>query len=547
MLKILLNDKENQINKIFNEINEINENLEYDWFKKFWKIFRKAVLTVTSYNRNTIKKLLEYIVLTRKDKDENYILNQKKRVKEYEKIKEKGEKLLNAIMLSIRHGNKPDYKDNELDRKFMEFEEWLEEGIATIAGIKYNTMAYFKEILHMEESIANEENYKYWERSYPQPWKNNDITDMIIRKIVKEKGFTRENNIDNNNKEKAIGIAEKWVEKGHINVTIEDNDEITETEERLRRIKGLVKYLEIEVDEGELLMLIRMGYTDGDITNKDFIEKFQINKEKSSEEIKRILDEYLEISVNEDEEINEENELSIEEMIQKLLKERNEVLGIATEIEIRKLLEWGYNKNAILKNKIILQYKKLKIELDPFKEDDKEIREKLNEYILELEDKEKDEYDTDESEKIEEILSPGEYDEWNENIGNIREDEIENNINTEEFNLRVGQSVNEKIEELQRENVLARGILAPIFSGKSDEDVNEWIEEIETKFESTGRNAGNNNVNITTYAMEGLKKPALRWYRERKEVNVGNVVNWTNENNDNNLKEKIRQKFEGIE
>ncbi|RGB36686.1 hypothetical protein C1646_757753 [Rhizophagus diaphanus] len=36
----------------------------------------------------------------------------------------------------------------------------------------------------------------------------------------------------------------------------EDNNEITETEERLRKIKGLIKYFEIEVTEGELLMLI---------------------------------------------------------------------------------------------------------------------------------------------------------------------------------------------------------------------------------------------------------------------------------------------------
>ncbi|RGB29559.1 hypothetical protein C1646_766446 [Rhizophagus diaphanus] len=280
-------------------------------------------------------------------------------------------------------------------------------------------MACFKEILYMEENI-------------------------IIRKIVKEKGFTRDNSnvdelessedenemkrekerailkdIDNNNKEKAIGIAEKWVEKRHINVTIdrimrliklgfdelklendkkliekyeeykdllddkliiklneinneEDNDEITETEEKLRRIKRLIEYLEIEVTEGELLI-------------KKFIEKFQTNKEKLGEEIKRILDEYLRISSDD----NKENELSIEKMVQKLLKERDEVLGEVTETEIRKLLEWEYNSNVILKNKIIFQYRKLKIELDPYDENDKEIKEKLNKYILELENKEK--------------------------------------------------------------------------------------------------------------------------------------------------------------
>ncbi|RGB21678.1 hypothetical protein C1646_678358, partial [Rhizophagus diaphanus] len=143
-----------------------------------------------------------------------------------------------------------------------------------------------------------------------------------------------------------------------------------------------------------------MGYTDGDIISKDFMEKFQMNKEKSGEEIKKILDEYLRKFNDDDEEINEEN---IEEIVQKLLKERDEVQGI---------------------------YRKLKIELDPDKKDDKEVKEKLRDYILELE---KDGYNTDNSEKIGEILSPEEYEEWDENIENIGEDEIENNINMRDF------------------------------------------------------------------------------------------------------------------
>ncbi|RGB22437.1 hypothetical protein C1646_776098 [Rhizophagus diaphanus] len=331
---------------------------------------------------------------------------------------------------------------------------------------------------------------------------------------------------------------------GFIKLFQENKNELKETEERLRRIKGLIEYLKIETTEGELLMLIQMRYTDGDIISKDFIEKFQKNKEKLEKEIKKILDEYLR-KFNDD---DEENELSIEETVQKLLKERKEVIGTVTEIEIRKLLEWGYNSRAILNNRIIFQYRKLKIELDPYEEDDKKVKEKLRDYILELE---KDDYDTDNSEKIGEMLSPEEYEEWDENIENIRKDEIENIINMEEFNLSqeldknsilinnsdteseenimaatrveilrvleaaleysantldeplgAGQSINERIEELHRENVLARG---------------------------------------------GLKEPALRWYREMKKANVENVVNWTNENNDNNLKEKIRQKFEGVE
>ncbi|RGB23356.1 hypothetical protein C1646_677173 [Rhizophagus diaphanus] len=224
-------------------------------------------------------------------------------------------------------------------------------------------------------------------------------------------------------------ILDKYLKKETTeeNANEEMANEITETEERLRRIKGLVEYLKIEATEGELLMLIQMGYTDGDIISKDFIEKFQMNKEKSGEEIKKILDEYLRKFNDDDEEINEENELSIEEMIQKLLKERDEVLKTVTKIEIRKLLEWKYNSRTILNNKIIFQYRKLKIELDPYEEDDKEVKEKLRDYILELEE---DDHDTDNSEKIGEMLSLEEYDEWDENIENINEEEIENIINT---------------------------------------------------------------------------------------------------------------------
>ncbi|RGB23138.1 hypothetical protein C1646_774954 [Rhizophagus diaphanus] len=402
---------------------------------------------------SVIKLICEHYIF---DKEDNIIIN--------EKETEEG-------VLGNKELLKYEYiiEDDELDRRFIEFEEWLEEErIAIIAGIKYNTMAYFKEILHIEESIANEENrntirkfqksidYKYGKRNYSQPWKNNDIMDIIIRKIVKEKGFTKENSDldelgNNNNKEKAIGITEKWVEKGHINVTIggimrllklgfdeliiklneinnkENNNKV---ELRIERILKICEMMKVETTRKEIKQLLKMGYENKEILSWGFIKLFQENKNKLEEIIKGILDKYLKREMN-----TEENELSIEEMVQKLLKERDEVLGIATEIEIHKLLEWEYNKNVILKNKIIFQYRKLKIKLDPFEEDDKEVREKLNKYILELENKEKDEYDTDESEKIEEILSSEQYDEWDENIENINEEEIENIINIGKFNL----------------------------------------------------------------------------------------------------------------
>src|SRR3990170_978115 len=96
------------------------------------------------------------------------------------------------------------YEDDD-NMILAKFEEWLEEtGIADIKNKGYNTMKYFKEILHMEESIAEEENrekvkkfqksitYRWWNSNYGRIWENDEITDMIIMKIIEEKGFIEE-------------------------------------------------------------------------------------------------------------------------------------------------------------------------------------------------------------------------------------------------------------------------------------------------------------------------------------------------------------------
>ncbi|PKY62760.1 hypothetical protein RhiirA4_489820 [Rhizophagus irregularis] len=234
---------------------KVKEGSEPEWFKEFWKIFRKVILATMNYNKNTIRKLEEYIVLTRKDKDDKYILNRKKRkrVKELEKVNRKGEELLDVIVVSIKYRDEPNYKkigiisvikmicehyifdkednllveekkiegilgneellkykyiieDDELDRRFVVLEEWLEkEKIVIIEFITQHTMRYFKEILHMEKSILNEENrdtvknfqknikYQWWDKNkYPEPWVNDDLTDKIIGKIVETKGFVEE-------------------------------------------------------------------------------------------------------------------------------------------------------------------------------------------------------------------------------------------------------------------------------------------------------------------------------------------------------------------
>src|SRR5688500_12133136 len=72
------------------------------------------------------------------------------------------------------------------------------------------------------------------------------------------------------------------------------------------------------------------------ICNKIILKEEAIKYNKESDE--KICKSCFEKREEENNEITE-----IEEIVQKLLKEKDEVLGIVTEIEIRKLLEWGYN------------------------------------------------------------------------------------------------------------------------------------------------------------------------------------------------------------
>ncbi|EXX64483.1 hypothetical protein GLOIN_2v1765994 [Rhizophagus irregularis DAOM 181602=DAOM 197198] len=113
------------------------------------------------------------------------------------------------------------------------------------------------------------------------------------------------------NKEFIEKICKSCYEKGPENLEDENKlDDETEIEKRLERLKNLIKVLEIEVSDGELLRLISMEYRDVDILSADFIRKFQEYKNESEKEIRKILDEYLkkfEIEESE-EEVEEEND-----------------------------------------------------------------------------------------------------------------------------------------------------------------------------------------------------------------------------------------------
>ncbi|EXX61409.1 hypothetical protein RirG_171440 [Rhizophagus irregularis DAOM 197198w] len=69
--------------------------------------------------------------------------------------------------------------------------------------------------------------------------------------------------------------------------------DIDEMDDRVRRLKKIFEDMGIIMIEGELLRLISMGYTDGEILDKEFIEIFRENKNESEKELKKKLDKLL--------------------------------------------------------------------------------------------------------------------------------------------------------------------------------------------------------------------------------------------------------------
>ncbi|EXX50362.1 hypothetical protein RirG_271580 [Rhizophagus irregularis DAOM 197198w] len=88
----------------------------------------------------------------------------------------------------------------------------------------------------------------------------------------------------------------------------------------------------------------------------------------------------------------------------------------------------------------------------------------------------------------------------------------------------------------------------PTFSGKEDENGNDWIRQFEIAFKISGRIAGNveggvcrqNKANVAITCLRGT---ALQWYNEEKERVAANLVNWCDHNDDRNLKNKLIDRF----
>ncbi|CAB4482570.1 unnamed protein product [Rhizophagus irregularis] len=72
-----------------------------------------------------------------------------------------------------------------------------------------------------------------------------------------------------------------------------EEEDIDEIDDRIKRLQKIFEDIGIMIIEEELLRLTSMGYTDGEILDKEFIEIFQENKNESEKELKKKLDKLL--------------------------------------------------------------------------------------------------------------------------------------------------------------------------------------------------------------------------------------------------------------
>ncbi|CAB4425439.1 unnamed protein product [Rhizophagus irregularis] len=104
-----------------------------------------------------------------------------------------------------------------------------------------------------------------------------------------------------------------------------------------------------------------------------------------------------------------------------------------------------------------------------------------------------------------------------------------------------GAHITDRIENAGNE---AGGVISiPLFYGKEDEDVNDWVRQFEVAFTAVGKAAGANGTRQAAYAAAHLRGAAAQWYNEMKETNAGHLINWADADNDNDLKHRIKRRF----
>lgn len=194
--------------------------------------------------------------------------------------------------------------EKEIERRFQKFMEWFENEV-NVKSPKYLAVKYFKELLYLEETIANDaerwrvekfqKNFNYGtENEYRMPWKNNRLTDEIIKEFVREKSFA---------------ILIRKLNNDKFEIISSDESEIGSDDEKSRvkktSIRGIVETLSnwgIWASEENVSRVIKMGFIDC-ISEIKFWEKYQKIQENSNEYVKGELEKLMVKINNERDEI----------------------------------------------------------------------------------------------------------------------------------------------------------------------------------------------------------------------------------------------------
>ncbi|GBB94935.1 hypothetical protein RclHR1_24450001 [Rhizophagus clarus] len=225
------------------------------------------------------------------------------------------------------------------------------------------------------------------------------------------------------------------IEKEEKTIFEDDDENIEESfEDKVDRIREMLREQEWDVGIGDAERLVNLGFDKYDVITEGFLEKCNEIWGETDEVVKDRLEQWL-----------DKKEESTDKQTNRIFKEIRESLGIATLEEVRKLIEWGYTRSEIIENEIIIELRKLQMELNLYDDDEDEVRERLNDYVAEWKVKrmKKDIEEIEEYESEDEIFG----DQNNKNVINTPEIlESENfswNINFEE------EEINQEYELLR--------------------------------------------------------------------------------------------------
>ncbi|PKC51688.1 hypothetical protein RhiirA1_483193 [Rhizophagus irregularis] len=232
-----------------------------------------------------------------------------------------------------------------------------------------------------------------------------------------------------------------------------------------------------------------MGYRDVDILSADFIRKFQEYKNESEREIRRILDEYLKkFEIEESEEENDNSDDS--EKIGEILDPEEHEIWEGNSEDFNENETGNNDENIINTEDSGLSQNSDSNNLLNIKDSD-----------IENSDTESELSDYNLQENI--LLNMA----TEAQMRRIVENAIGLAPNALDNALGAGQTLIDRIQTAGMGGIVGM----PTFSGKEDEDVNDWIRQFEVAFTVSGRTEGNvgggicrqNKANVAITCLRG--------------------------------------------